>query len=517
MKNYFIKGVLRALILIWLLSISSSLFAISFNEPRKVIIPQFVNAVYRDLTVLDTMSLGTKGGRTFLMEIGKRPSYFWSPNNKFYLYQNQSLELENVAYNDTEGTVFFIDNVDVAGSFISNEMFFNGHSSLTVNNNATLFMNYQGDLLFNIASVDTLRIKSFRLENSNEPLQGNVDLYLRDVQFNGKKFPSPRLSLINYSDDLTKTEGTSLNFELAQVSGNPSQKVKQYYGPWEIIETTDLPLVTAANPCSGQPNRCYTCKNSACVSDSDKNPDTDNDFICAGTTSTLNPPFDPGLEGGHCYDYNVVTIQNASDYNNNGASYEFKVQEIYSIDDTANTATLVEQNPRVFDNGTTPFWTYNGSWNLNTPTGSHNILINGSNRSFLPGSSTLQTVSVVNPCYEICNKKSCSSNRVYLRNDSYTVDLSGGANSGTVTNLWPDAEGPKQHLIIATFTVGFCPSNSVDTGYEPNRRQTSWEGLRVRNKQFKACFRRQVRCDFGKGVVGENKVERNFTLLSTDY
>ena len=119
MKKYLFKCVFKCLAIAFLLAIALQSFAINFNESRRVIIPQHANAVYRGLTVLDTAYIYDKtlaynqwDGRYFLIEIGKRPTFFWDRDSMFYLYQQQELTLKKfmVSY---EGGPF----VEVAEGF----------------------------------------------------------------------------------------------------------------------------------------------------------------------------------------------------------------------------------------------------------------------------------------------------------------------------------------------------------------------------------------------------------------
>ena len=220
MKSYLFKIFYS----ICLLGVSSSLFAISFNESRRVIIPQYANAVYRDLTVLDKMYLETKGDRVFLLELGKRPSYFWNKENRFYLYQKQNLKLNYVVYGeDGSNNIFGINNMSLSnGSFFSEKMFFDNNSSITINGSTSnLLANYKNslyvDLTFGEIS-DNYEINSWNVKyNSGNPelLREHIikNFFIRDLSFGSVKFPSPRMMIYNKNNAFSAS-GTSTDFTL---------------------------------------------------------------------------------------------------------------------------------------------------------------------------------------------------------------------------------------------------------------------------------------------------------------
>lgn len=534
MKNYLIKSILVSLTLIWSLAISSSLYAISFNESRKVIVSNYSNAVYRDLTVLDTMRLGTaEEGKIFLLEVGKRPTYFWDVNKRFYLYQSQTLEFQNIQYNNVLNQTLYINDMFANGTFISEGVTFNKRSNITINKTGNLLLSYHGARSMTFSDMPRIvLVRSFNVSNFNPstdpPTSSNVNLYLRDLKVGTKAFPNPRLFLYS-SGSYVRARGTVTDFKLQPINGT---SLKNYYGNWTAYPSATSNLKTiddSADACGDRPFRCYKHNN---INNTNISYDNDTTFSCVGKK---DPPgngiHDPaqyeynGAVQDYCYDYNSYTIINDMVYNNNRASYEFKVQEIYALVPSGSglTATLIEQNPKVFNGGATPFFVLNGANlnNLNNAiTTSQNILINGTNYSFNPSSMQTVAASESNPCYTICNEKQCTSNMVYVRSgfNFQDVSLSGGSQSTSVTNLWPDAEGPKQHLVIRTFTVGFCPALSTSKSYETNYTNSTanYEGLYPSNKRYKMCVRRKVKCNRFTSE-SETQSEGNFTLLSTDY
>ncbi len=530
-KNYLNKTIS----LICFLGISSSLFAISFNEPRSVIIPQYSNAVYRDLNVLDKMYLETKESRVFLLELGKRPTYFWNKKKRFYLYQKQTLKFDNIFYNGDKSSTFGIDNMILdQGSFFSEKMFFDNNSSITISGETSnLLANYKDSLYaaFTFGEVsDKYEINSlnmkYNLGNPNLEREHIINnFFVRNLKFGSVKFPSPRMMIYN-NDNSFVAVGTSLDFTLVPAN---MDNTKSYYGPWTVYGSV-YPKSSGTNPCGDKPDICHK------IIEGRGEPDTDSNlFKCVGRPQNSGyASYDPNYPGGrdYCYDYQVVetegdlniySLNNSKFYNNNQSSYEFKVEEVYDLQN--GTATLIEQVPvktRVgtFDNSKAiPFGKYTGSgWKLNDVDVSQSIFINGNYVSFF-GNPTAASEDSSNPCFIICNGFLCENNKVYVKNVKIR-ELKGGSESADVVNLWPESEGRKQDLVIITYTVGFCPAKTVDSEYESNYDPSKGkliEALLIGNGSSwdipKVCLRRRIKCN----QLDETGYNRSYKLLSTDY
>lgn len=551
MKNYFYKYIVKGLALTMLLAISSSLFAISFNETRTVVIPRYSNAVYRSLNVLDKMFFETDNlsNRVFLLELGKRPTYFWDQNKMFYLYQSPTVTLSAVNYNHStvNQDVLTVDNINLGtGSFIAKGMFLDlaDNPILSINtSDAYLFMGYNGIIntemhfgnntnQYNVFSNLLGFVEGTCLLDSTNMING---LYVRDLEVgpNLVKFPSPRM-MVYQESGYTRGAGTAADFALA----NPDigKAPQHYYGPWETWGPSGKhgQLTTTLYPCSATgvttPNRCakiqVTCSTNKGSTDPigctmTQTPDTfDQEFIC-----TAGKPYEPGTQTSGtfdppdtCYDYqHVPRISNASPNNNNNASYEFKVEEIYRIHGTQ--AELIAQTPEVrVDSSNKPVALMKrtgSSWTFNNVGVTSSVIIDGVAYSIGNFVNTYDT----NPCYTLCNGKLCSSNILYVRGGYTSRELKGGANSAA--NTWPIQEGEQQNLRIHTYTVGFCPqklNNNDYLNYEVNYQQASQakllESLTPGGSKLSMCMRRQVQCN---KISGDRRYKRSYKLLSTDH
>ena len=571
MNNHLCKYVLKCLAIVFLLTMALQSFAISFNESRKVVIPRYTNAVYRDLTVLDTMSLRkiiptgynpnldpdiTNG---FLIEIGKRPGLFWNPDGKFYLYHQQQLTIDKTNYssNDDGSRPFHEGNARIArmilenGTFLSQNMDFN-NASLYKDSN--LFMqyadNYSGRFEFGAyTSTWDIFTKKFgyrknRLTNNDTQVTYHIDnLYLRDANFNGVKFPSPRLIIIA-QDSSYKAKGTSTDFDLYEmITTSP----KNYYGPWDLSgENISLSPNNACKSTNG--TRCSKVVNGVAIDD-----DNDTNFKCAGHTQDSNSnTYDNYNE---CYDFNVIKISESSfnsplNYNNNQSSFEFKVEEIFQM--YGSSVTLISQTPKTRVSVNTansntretiiPIMTYSSnttgdwSWGVYSVPQEEQanvyVYIDGEKKPVANIETANNTIKT-NPCFYLCDGKLCTENKVYISGWKER-ELKGG-DSAPATSSWPQGEGFKQHLVIRTYTIGFCPKR-LNTGEESNNnykeyevnfpQQSSGEQNLIEGRLIKnssgywqdgyICIRREVRCNSFE-AVNSSHPGYNYKPLTTDY
>ena len=547
MKNYFCSCIYKLLAASLFLAIWSPLLAIDFNEPRRVIIPQYANAVYRDLTVLDKMYLDVSGDRTFLLELGKRPTYFWNQNKMFYLYQNQEINIGNIVYStDTSYNpdVLTVNNILVdRGSFLSKNMFFANGSVIEMHGStSTVIANYKGDLPVNLTlSVNVVDSNIFTKALGYTAGSGTVSphidkLYLRDVSFNSIPFPSPRMMVRQRQNpSFYQAQGTSMQFTTESVSLSGNKGPRNYYGPWELWGPSDKKGVlypySGNDPCGGdRVDRCYKYNSSGeSVDDND-----DNIFSCVGARNPSSGSSDSNQL--YCYDYQVETFPHSDPvlyYNNNKAYFEFKVEEIYQVTDGA--ANLISQSPktRVKQVGseyvTLPISTITATspnivWgNADFPGVTQYIYIDGSPQ--ILDSDFNRTLALGdNPCFTICEGKLCDENYAYIRNVT-TKELKGGSTDSY--NYWPAAEGPKQDLFIHTYTIGFCPKRKNDNSYstyENNYLADTTNNVLLDTTLIpqgsnnwtypKVCLRRKVKCS---SMNETQHYARTYRPLTTDY
>ena len=542
MKNYYYKYTIKGLALTLFLAVSSSLFAVSFNETRTVVVPQQSNAVYRSLNVLDKMFLEKDPGRIFLLELGKRPTYFWNHDKMFYLYQNPTVAFGEIRYEDSTDNVniLTVQNMNLnTGSFLSQNMFIGTDSTMSVStSDARLFMGYNGELTADVTfGTDTTSINvytnMFGFINGfavNSAMKVD-ELYVRDLQFGSVRFPNPRM-MVYQESDYYRAEGTAINFGLV----NPSlveEKPKSFYGAWELSGFNQVGRLTtgSTDPCpsvSSTSDRCYhievTCEGSKAndtpnCTDSKKNDTNDEIFICTGEVyKTQDGTYDPE---GDCYDYqSVKNIANASSTNdlnnNNAASYEFKVEEIYQ---DGTTAELITQTPEFRRDGygrPVPLMKkQNGAWSLNNVNSS--VTIDGV--SYTIANISTVTNGTKNACFNLCSGKLCQNHILYLRGTPKVRKLEGSP----LSNTWPTTEGEKQNLSVRTYTLGFCPKQTGTNNYgnyELNYLSTSQnkliEALKIKSGSNwvnpNVCMRRLVKCN---KITGEIKYNRSYRLLST--
>ena len=382
-------------------------------------------------------------------------------------------------------------------------------------------------------------------------------LYLRDVNFNGVKFPSNR-AMIHYSGGKYKAQGTATEFRLSSPKPlNNNDSAKSYYAPWQLYNNGVLTTnADTAKPCgtvTGLDKRCAKQKCSlfaSAITCVDIDRDTvDDEFECVNKKYSFGGSagtYDKDYTDGYCYDYQEKFLMDTKAfndstslhdytvlYNNNKAYYDFKVEEIYSINENG-TATLISQSPKTMTNGFYSLSSYNSttdSWTFKTTT--RNFFLDGTNyNEVFP--RILTDSNDDHPCFTICNGKLCSSNYVYLR-DMSRRDLKGGENSSD--NYWPSSDGHKQHLVMLTYTLGFCPQNNSSSDnsygdYEDNlgERLNLIDALLIKKSNSittvepnatgtwdysKVCVRRKVYCNSMEDNP-ELKYNRSYTLLSTD-
>ena len=547
MKNYFYNYVFKGLALTLFLTISSSLFAIDFDEQRKVIIPKFANAVYRDLTVLNEMTLNAEDSRVFLLELGKRPTYFWDKDHMFYTYLKSTLELENIEYSSSSDykNIFTVKDMYIngpnGGAFYSEGMFLVPGANVKIaNEDSNLFVKYNDDLNVNLHFENSVNYNVFSLLFGHKHIAGVErttinEMYIRDLKLTSSdgnvvvNFPSTRA--IVYQDNIQyKIKGSATAFELVSVNTAP----KHYFGPWEIINGGKL---SSGDPCGELPdNACkYTNSQGGGIKDS-----IFSIFGCDKVSGSLSGNNDPNTYFNPtdlCYDYQEVTLPNDEKFNNNKASYEFKVEEIYKIN-ADSTAELISQTPktRKLSNNDDPMAFMKrsgGQWALFTDHLQYQkIIINGKelplgdnsnkNPQMIPAANTS---SGENPCFYLCEGKLCDRNILYIRSDYVERTLKGGLNSNDLDNNWP-LDDLKQDLHILTYTVGFCPQRIVNNNYAAfeNNFDTVGDaskvidGLLIKNGSNwvdspKFCVSRRVKCDSLQGP----SYGRHYKLLSTDY
>ncbi len=539
MKSYFYKNIYKGLISVLCFVMATPLFSANFGEHRRVIIPQNVNAVYKDLLVLDTMALGTARGRTFLMELGKRPSYFWYTDYMYHLFQNQTLNINNIKTltTDANSQTFQIGSINLdRGSFLSERLSLpytgDSENAATIVGNPNVILQNASNLLLVFPGTLNAYINSYPTVNTYNMYSKSVSFmnasgtgiegarYLRDVQVQHTsgnntytvQFVSPRMVIYNSGSNYY-AQGTALEFTTPSLER--SYAPEGYYGPWEVWGPVSQHGLLINSNSSSNDTICGT-RTSQCSGDTDTE-----EYHCVSNST------------GTCYDYQVKVISytyggNDVKYNSNGASYKFKVEEVYQLDSSGHVE-LVSQTPRTrvtaTENGEEiqPIsYMNNGVWELypvnGEPTDQYFYVDGGrvqmSNISY--GSADNDPV-----CFTICDGKLCDEDRVHIALLS-DRGLEGGTSSPA--SNWPEQEGAKQNLRILTYTVTFCPNRSSNTysQYEKNYINTDdqkfIDGLLIKSGNNwvtpKVCMRRQVKCH-PSGI--ENKFfKRQYKPLSTD-
>ena len=660
MKNYFKYK--KYLALTMLLAVSSSLFAVNFNEQRKVIIPQHSNAVYRDLTVLDTMDLSRDGSRTFLLELGKRPTYFWDSSKMFYLFQKQTLRVsDNLTVNKMNlgnSTSIFkgmrLGTVNLNKSKSKNmhpdsndfypSMITDGYSNLIVNYGTTsqptelnVKLVIDNRLSDGTGKRVTHDLYTYNLETTSTGSYGtnlNIDtLRIAKLNVDGHIFPSPR-SIMYYSETPFPfpphyfeyaagetalpanfqqhyvVKGTAREFELVKANNN-NKPVKHYYGPWEpypkneagygsSVFIMDLDGSTypwpGAYPSSDDLYKIYNYPpyngdsqyQQAALNESYTHPYVDGYPVCgrgAGyqplqpsenfyydcDSGFFDNTFDNVWDHNYksyrpCYEYHATGFAAdpkpaTEDYNNAG-DYEFKVEEIYSV--VGSSVTLISQNPIVRtqvyytdqDPQAMPLLqgTVDGdtvSWELFEPNNIGYAFVNGGYQQLhgvMEGAATENGTE--NVCFKACDSQFCAGNKLVIRGgipspNNITHRVLKAEN--TPDNKWPDFEGPKQELHIFTYTLAYCPKQTVPDmqatysfldNYDPNNGMIFVNGYKVavQNSMLyqspqlpptgehpsgwtnvSTCVRRLVICNAFTNENDKKYYNRSFKLFSTDF
>lgn len=557
MKNCFYKNITKSAFLAFMFLLWTSLFAADFNEPRKVVLSKYNNAVYKDLTVLDSMNLSTEGSRTFLLELGKRPTYFWDLRNTYQLFQRQTLNLDKVSYNNSEknSDVFTIYNMNVLnGTFVSRGMFFpsSGANISVVDVNANLLLNYSGafrislNVAENVEDIDAYANTLAFTQGSMGTQTPISTLNLRDLAFyiSGNQggsivsvpFVSPRMMIYNGISNKSSytAKGTSTQFKLEPLGG--LSNLKNYYGNW-LLHNSGKVFSSSNSVCGDTPNRCYhlrvNCptRGKCTVSETPTYDEFDEKFTCKGeTTDQANETgyYDPS-DVELCYDYQIVN-PNIS-YDNNDSYYEFKVQEVYTI--VGDSVTLISQIPDTrINTAIDPVKpiplstsTVSGDWELYSHKGTQSFYVDGELKTGVTEFKKMKNSESSNPCFYMCNGKLCAQNIFYIRNRNIQEIKNTSANF--LVSSWPAFEGPIQHLLIANYTVGFCPKQIDDTtyatyesNYTDNQANKLMAGMFTYDSYSSVakpyvCLKRLVKCN--KLNESSSGAVEKFKLLSTDY
>ena len=530
-----------------------SLYASQYNEPRKVLSAVYKNALYKNLTVPGEMKLDTKEGRTFLMEIGKRPTYFWSSVNAFHLLQTQTLTLNTIRYNKEVDNTFRVNNINIPNAFFISEggMSFKGlelsnneagilveHSDTT---NMSLNIKNIGNITvkFNANNMSLIEPNGLTPENSLTTIPTIYKLKTRDLQINGINFVVPRMTITNESG-VYVAHGTATNFELPDISESTGDKILHYYGDWEVVPAGLGATVGVTASCGDlTADNHETCRK---VKKGDEgNPiwdDQASSFTCEGRTDAPNAGdiYDYKLEGysdGFCYDYYIPPTQKRYSYTYD--VFEFKVQEVFRVPKTGDIE-LIEQTPRfrikkdtnketAISKDIEGAWSIFESGNLNND---YNFLVNRNPISI--NGFTIVPADEEHPCLTACQNDgaSCISNQLYIRNNRRVifVDDSNVVTSTHVTHWSIPSEQDASKLAVVEYTIGVCPADSSTAyaDYEQNFVANSGS-IKMMNGMLipsgsnfvvpKVCLRRQVKCNHGVNV-GKGK-SRYYKPLTTDY
>lgn len=582
--KYIVTGVLFALFL----SLILPSFAATFNETRRAIISPLANAVYGSLSVRDGMYLNydkdlVKG--VFFLEIGQRPMFFWDLANKYHAFQNQTLTLNTISYvtnNDVSlgGTnVFTIYEMNVPdGNFVSQDMFFhpNGTGVTMQGNDTKFFANYNTAdfrILLNLGDMTTDFVTYAYNLNFIKGNTGNgvviKDLFLRDygVQTDPSNansivpFPSPRLMLYTASagssssmssDVIYQNEGFSTTLALQEVK---RKAPKSYYGGWQVVGTTGHGIYIGSCPTT---DRCYTKKYSSGGAKTD-NPsgggstsitydNWDTEFKCAGSVWNNNPSsgssYDPE-DVDSCYDYQLVQVPtqlyyetdgtslawNKPVFDSNGATYEFKVQEVLQMNDDDANYHLVSQNPKFRVTGSDEkavaiSTDVKAGWGVKPVSVHflHSVIVDGKTKNISAGG--LQKVSdkadYNETCFTLCGGKLCPHNIAYVKETRQGDAFNNRTTDPGYEPITP-ATSQAGKMFVFTYTVGFCPKTSYDdstytsSDYEMNylssKRDDLLTGL-VYGPNYQApkiCLRRKVKCN---SINEEQSKARSYWLLT---
>ena len=556
MKKYFkciVGSILSALFLTQVLPS----FAATFDEPRKVLLSKYSNAVYRDLSVRDTLYMNFDVNSVeksyFLMEVGQRPRYFWDSNLKYHLLQNQTLNIKDVKYVDSTGSngvlsifkVLVPDGVfmgtDMSIDDAGGEVYMQGNDTNFLINNRKLLkakLNLQGEVSKFMASVHNLSFS--RLGNQSNYIVIN-NLFLRDFAYTVTAdnklipFPSPRAMIYDTSSgsgsSSYKLVGSSTKFALKDF---PTKTIKSYYGAWGLVSPTNVS--TSLNSCTGG-NRCYKYKYETNARGGALNTYTDTDsseFVCAGevypggASAVLGHEYDPGNVDS-CYDYQLIQMPENT-YDSNGSVYEFKVQEILQKrTDGIIGYKMVSQVPafRVRGGDEVPeaiSTNINDNWQVSQgSTGSApRYAIVGGNAILLADApvKVSDTATYNEICFMLCEGKLCTQNKAYIRQTREGGETATRATTPPTPEPSPiTPPDPPQGgaMYVFTYTVGVCrkqtaiPQNNnnivnpnytnqkYEINFEPNDVQKLIPGLVLKTGSNyaapKTCVRRVVKCN----------------------
>lgn len=513
---------------------ATSLFAAQYNEPRKVLYSKYKNALYKNLFVTGEMLLNIKkdSDRIFLMEIGKRPTYFWDSNNVYHLFQTQTLQLNDVQYADiADTTTFEIGIANLPQGVFLSENGFTFNNLVLTNNNAGAIIRHSSNINFGLtftnSETDFINLYSndmnFNISSGFHPTIANTltikNLKTRDLNINGVKFVSPRMTI--KSGSTYTPSGTARDFELYAL--DETDELKSYYGDWEYY---------AMNSCGSYSSNSDTCRKyeeRTWVRDTDTG-----SFECVGVAYNVSmddrKPYDlPFNEypNGFCYDY--LLTSSAPIYNYPIDPYEFKVQEILRVPEAGNPV-LIDQTPkfrtiRTNDNNKIPTSINTGNaWAVydKNHLSDYIFWVNEAKIENLPNLPIIPSNNT-QPCVTVCNGQSCTTNRLYIRdNRQIRVINDNGIN---VQNHWAlSSEQQKNKIAVAEYTIGVCPAisssiNAQYAQYEQNYNANMMNGIIVQSgNNFVApqvCLRRKVLCSHGQN--DGNGIGRNYKLLSTDY
>ena len=435
------------------------------------------------------------------------------------------------------------------GAFFSENVDF---KNVKLYNNSTLLVNYPNEYESRFVMGTSLHSWNIytnnfsynpRLtENDTKVLNHINNLYLRDAKFNGVPFPSPRLVVYHNADNTYYAKGTSTQFRLLVPAD--FKVPKHYYGPWEVV--AGKPLNTNQNNTCGimfnPPHNCQKKIDGADIPD-----DFSHSFTCSDTPSENTS--DPD-ENGYCYDYDAVRINPLSlankapaYYNNSQSYFEFKVEEIFQVNDNTQETELISQSPRT---RTLPLAgegeriipisrLVSNNWTLRpTPDDEKDDMkLNVNGTSYFIENNLVDwtsSASIQNPCFTLCDGRMCDTPKAYIKTRDIR-ELKGGESAPNIS-LWQPEEGVKQHLVFLTYTIGFCPKTTSSgssfnyTAYEMNHDVTNESEL-IDGKFIKTnsgwqedayvCLMRKVKCNAFSDTTHQTQPEISYKPISTDY
>lgn len=577
MKKYIkctIWSILSALFL------TQASFAAIFNEPRRILLPKYSNAVYGNLSVRDTMFLNMRlpegmsddGNAYFLMEIGQRPRYFWDPDRRYSVFMNQTLSLNSSRYVDNEGKDLDANNLFsifrarvLEGVFIGTGLIFNYDSTVQMQGNDTkLFMNLRNSFKASLVlagDVNHFTVYSYNLNffygmtPINDVLIENMLLRDYAYKISDNKvipFPSPRL-MIYQENNKYRAAGFSTKFNLKEL---PETTIKSYYGPWTIVSANNVSTVATCPTTDRCEKVMYTTTQQAVNPKSGPRwehsyDDENTEFECVGKvlpeTPQLEKWYDPDVP--QCFDYQLIQMPQIKQggntkpavYDSNGAVYEFKVQEILQMDPNNTLINILKsQKPefRLFiDKGgniktvaISKSRTGTNNWNINPE---YSTVYNG---VYVGGDDVaVDSLPVKVPddipyndvCYMLCGGKVCTSNKVFVRETRDGGEELTRTESPQSVPLTPQSPysppviNNSGSTYIFTYTVGICLSNSktlyTSTDYEINYEPSHMEELMTGLAVETGTDEYQAPKACVKRVVKCNKISGESSLSKRSY